>query len=428
MDWSNMAQQQNQNPCQAYVKSSFCTVSSYSLACLPKYISDRIMSICIRRKLNVTIIQVYALTAEASEQKIEDFYAQVQSALDRTSRKDIIYIVGDLNAKVRKGEEAGVVSRHSLGERNDVKGCLVQFCQKNKFRITNTFFTQPKECLYTCISPNGQHCNQIDYILCHQKWKGYSFSTKTLQGVDCGSDHQLLLAKVRFRLNKIKCAALQRTFNVSKIPTQYAVETRNRFDLLRKGGGGPDELWVVIKETITDIAQEDMPYKKPVHVKKPFSAHQATIKDFDGNEISDQQDIKKRWKELYTGASTDYSEKLKGQEEPESDLLESEVEWALRQLPNNKAPSINGISAELLKPVPRATLTTLCQKIWRTCTWSKDWKRSVFIALLKKGYSKDCVNYRMIALIRHASKVLLKIIQKCLGNIPSWILQGQRDP
>jgi len=154
--------------------------------------------------------------------------------------------------------------------------------------------------------------------------------------------------------------------------------------------------------------------------RKPFSARQGSVKERNGHELSDQQAIKDRWREyteeLYACAN-DQRDDPGDQVQPEPDVLESEVEWAIRQLPNNKAPGVDKIPAELLKPAPRAALTALCRKIWRTCTWLKEWKRSIFIPMAKKGDPRECANYRTIALIPHASKILLKIIQKRLESI-----------
>lgn len=460
----------------------------------PQYISDRIMSIRMKGKpLNVSIIQVYAPTADAPEQEHKDFYNQVKNALNQTPRDDIVYVMGDFNAKVGEGREGDVVGEHGLGVRNESGDRLVQFCHDNRFRITNTFFAQPKRRLYTWKHHNKRDRNQIDFILCQQKWKGSVLAAKTLPGADCASDHKLLIAKVKIRLGKIKRPAMQKKFDVSMIPAQYAVEVRNRFDALELEGKDSDELWAEIRQTIVETAQEHVPYRRQARgsnwlteatlqiadkrreakakgrleearslnadfqrearkdknnflnarctrledayrngrtrelfatvkqMKKRFTARQATIRDRDGNEISNQQGIRERWKEyteeLYASGSTGTSEDPWDEEEMEPDLLESEVDWALRQLQNNKAPGIDGIPAELVKPAPSAALTALCRTIWRTCEWPKEWKRSVFIPLPKKGDVRDCNNYRTIALIPHASKVLLKIIQMRLGNV-----------
>ena len=98
----------------------------------------------------------------------------------------------------------------------------------------------------------------------------------------------------------------------------------------------------------------------------------------------------------------------------EPDILECEVKWALESITMNKASGGDGISVELfqiLKDDPVKVLHSICQQIWKTQQWPQDWKRSVFIPFPKKGNAKECSNYSTIALISHASKVMLKILQ-----------------
>ena len=98
----------------------------------------------------------------------------------------------------------------------------------------------------------------------------------------------------------------------------------------------------------------------------------------------------------------------------EPDILECEVKWALGSITMNKASGGNGIPVELfqiLKDNAMKVLHSLCQQIWKTQQWPRDWKRSVFIPIPKKGNVKECSNYHTIALISHASKVMLKILQ-----------------
>ena len=97
-----------------------------------------------------------------------------------------------------------------------------------------------------------------------------------------------------------------------------------------------------------------------------------------------------------------------------SEILECEVKWALRSITMNKASGGDGIPVELfkiLKDDAVKVLHSVCQQIWKTQQWPQDWKRSVFIPIPKKGNPKDCSNYCTIALISHASKVMLKIFQ-----------------
>ena len=98
----------------------------------------------------------------------------------------------------------------------------------------------------------------------------------------------------------------------------------------------------------------------------------------------------------------------------EPDILKCEVKWALGSITTNKVSGGDGISAELfqiLKDDADKVLHSICQQIWKTQQWPQDWKRSVFIPIPKKGNAKKCSNYHTIALILHASKVILKILQ-----------------
>ena len=98
----------------------------------------------------------------------------------------------------------------------------------------------------------------------------------------------------------------------------------------------------------------------------------------------------------------------------EPDILEWEVKWALGSITLNKVSGGDGISAELfqtLKDNAVKLMHSICQQIWKTQQWPQDWKRSVFILIPKKGNAKECSNYRTIALISHANKVMLKILQ-----------------
>ena len=98
----------------------------------------------------------------------------------------------------------------------------------------------------------------------------------------------------------------------------------------------------------------------------------------------------------------------------EPDILECEVKWALGSITMNKASGGDGIPVELFQ-IPKEddvkVLHSICKQIWKTQQWPQDWKRSVFILIPKKGNAKECSNYRIIALISHASKVMLKILQ-----------------
>ena len=108
-----------------------------------------------------------------------------------------------LECKSRSQETPGVTGKFGLGMRNEAGQRLIEFCQENALVIANTLFQQHKRRVYTWTSPDGQHQNQIDYILCSQRWRSSIQSTKTRPGRDCGSDHEHLIAKFRLKLKKV---------------------------------------------------------------------------------------------------------------------------------------------------------------------------------------------------------------------------------
>ena len=95
------------------------------------------------------------------------------------------------------------MGKFGLGVQNEAEQRLIEFFQENALVIANTLFQQHKRRLYTWTSPDGQHRNQIDYILCSQRWKSSVQSAKTKLGADYGSDHEILIAKLRLKLKKI---------------------------------------------------------------------------------------------------------------------------------------------------------------------------------------------------------------------------------
>ena len=159
-------------------------------------------------------------------------------------------------------------------------------------------------------------------------------------------------------------------------------------------------------------------FKKIKDTKGTFHAKMGTIKDRNGRDLTEAEDIKKRRHE--------YTEKLYKKElhDPdnhdgvithlEPDILECEVKRALGSITMNKASGGNGIPVDLfkiLKDDAVKVLHSICQQIWKTQQWLQDWKRSDFIPIPKKGNAKERSNYCTIALISHASKVTLKILQ-----------------
>ena len=128
------------------------------------------------------------------------------------------FTVFSLNAKVGSQETIGVTGKFGLGIQNEAGQRLIEFCQENALVIANTLVQQHKRRLYTWTSPDGQHRNQIDYILCSQRWRSSIQPAKTRPGADCGSDHELLITKFRLKLKKVGKTTRPFRYDLNQIP------------------------------------------------------------------------------------------------------------------------------------------------------------------------------------------------------------------
>ena len=469
-------------------------LSKYVLGYNP--VNDRIITIKLQGKpTNITIIQVYAPTLDSDEDVKEQFYSELENTISKISKKDILIIVGDWNSKVGDKKFLNITGQYGLGDKNDAGDKLLEFCSENEMSIANTLFKQPKRRLYTWTSPDQRYRNQIDYIIIQNRWRSMIHLAKTLPGADCGSDHELLIAKIKIKLRKAKQIKTDIRYDLSNISDNYTVAVSNRFEILENENiseKAPNELWEEIKETILSEAENLILKKKVVkrskwlseetiktaekrklakcnkkwdefktlnaefqrqarkdkesfiikecekvedNMKKgktkevyktiknftrQFSPKVGVIKDEQGNNLTEERDIKNRWKEyvenLYkknNQIKDNFIKSLTLENEP--NILEEEVRLALKKLANNKSPGVDNIPIELVKIAGEngiKIITTLCRKIWDTGEWPTDWKRSIYIPLPKKGDTRICSNNRTIALISHTSKILLKIIQK----------------
>ena len=130
------------------------------------------------KAFNITVIQVYAPITNAKEAEVERVYEDLQDCLELTAPKDVFFIIGDWNAKVGSQETPGGTGKFGHGVQNEAGQRLIEFCQENALVIANTLFQQHKRKLYTWTSPDGQHQNQMDYILCSQRWRNSILSAK----------------------------------------------------------------------------------------------------------------------------------------------------------------------------------------------------------------------------------------------------------
>ena len=115
------------------------------------------------KPFNITVIQVYAQTSNAEEAEVERFYEDLQDLLELTPPKDVLFIIGDWNAKLGSQEILQITGKFGLGVWNEAGQTLIEFCQENALVIANTLFQQHKRRLYIWTSPDGQQQNRTDY-------------------------------------------------------------------------------------------------------------------------------------------------------------------------------------------------------------------------------------------------------------------------
>ena len=182
-------------------------------------------------------------------------------------------------------------------------------------------------------------------------------------------------------------------------------------------------------------------FNKIRDTKGTFHAKMGSIKDKNGMDLTEAEDIKKRWQEYTEELYKKYLHDPDNHDgvitDLEPDILECEVKQALGSIITNKARGGDGIPVELfqiLKDNAVKVLHSIWQQIWKTQQWPQDWKSSVFIPVPKKGNAKECSNYHKIALISHSSKVMLKILQARLQQytnptlvLSKWALKVQKS-
>ena len=456
-----------------------------------RIISVRIMAIPVP----ITIIQVYAPTADAEEDAIVSFYESVQNVIDITPSSDILILMGDLNAKVGSAQLSNVaMGTYGLGEANEAGRRLVDFCEYNNLVITNTLFNHHYRRRYTWQSNDGTTKNQIDYIMIKRRWRSSVLNCRTYPGADADSDHNLVMGKIRLRIKRLQNQTPSVRYDVDKISSEYSVEIHNQFDILSTIAEEktPNEYWKEIKNAVLTTADKYIPRtkrKKPkdwitantlelvekrrqtllahgrqseeykairrrvkkscredksahVHAQckllenqaqygsakslfsivkqlnRKFTPKMGAIAAEDGTILTDNQAIKDRWLQ--------YTKRLYEAEEDEQQInwdtitkeplpLKSEVERALKKIRGNKTCGNDNIPIELLRTTGETDVTVLHRLlclIWETGEWPEDWCNAIYIPIPKKGNLQLCENYRTIALISHASKILLCIISE----------------
>ena len=147
----------------------------------------------------------------------------------------------------------------------------------NALVIVNTLFQQHKRRLYTWTSPDSQYRNRTDYILCSQRWRSSIQSAKTRLGADCGSDHELLIAKFRLKLKKVGKTTRPFSYYLNQILYDYTVKVINRFKGLDLIDRVPDELWTEVHDIVQETGIKMIPMGKKCNKAKWLSGEALQI-------------------------------------------------------------------------------------------------------------------------------------------------------
>ena len=167
-----------------------------------------------------------------------------------------------MGCKCRSQETSGETGKSGLGVQSEAGQRLTEFCHENALVIANTLFQQHKGQLHTWTSPYGQYQNQIDYVLCSRRWRNSVQSAKARPGDDCGSDHELLIAKFRLKLKKVGKTTKPFRYDLNQIPYNYTVEVTNGFKGLDGIDRVPEELWTKVHDIVQKAVIKTIPKKK----------------------------------------------------------------------------------------------------------------------------------------------------------------------
>ena len=218
-------------------------------------------SVCFQCRLfNITIIQVYAATTDATEAEVNQFYEDLQGFPELTTKKDVFFIIRDWNANIGSQEIPWVTDKFGIGVQNETGQSKQSFvkrtCWAQKIPFSNNL-----RWLYVWPSPDRQYRNQIDYILCSQKWKSSIQLGKTIPGADW-LRLWVIIAKFRLISKKLGKTTWPFRYDLNQIPYDYTVEVMNRFKGLDLVDRMPEELWMEVCNSVQEAVTKTIPKKK----------------------------------------------------------------------------------------------------------------------------------------------------------------------
>ena len=237
-------------------------------------ISERIIQARFKSKhANCTVIQVYAPTNSATEEEKDSFYFELQGVIDETPRHDILFLMGDFNAKVggsREGIEQAVGPHTTGGELNENGQRLVDLCLNNNLILAKSFFRHKDIYKKTWVSPDGRTKNEIDFICINKRWRSTVTNARVYRGAEIHSDHYLVKAIIKVKLEtRTKKPENTRPPKIDfqkmknqAVKQRYQIELKNRFEALKEHEEGVEQCWKRFKDTVNGVAKEVIGIKR----------------------------------------------------------------------------------------------------------------------------------------------------------------------
>nr|KAG5708708.1 hypothetical protein BaRGS_034925 [Batillaria attramentaria] len=414
-----------------------------------------------KKDIKLNIIQCYAPTNDAEEEKKDDFYQQLQTVIDRGGAKDMTILMGDFNAKIGSDNTGyeNTMGTHGLGQMNENGERFADFCALNQLVIGGSIFPHKRIHKATWRSPDHVTENQIDHICISRKFRRSWRDVRVMRGADVSSDHHLLATTLRLRLKRHTNANNTRTrYNVgllrnTETQAAFRISLSNRFqplqDLIEDSGMDIETQWEHSKKLWHDTCEEVLGKRKTQH-KEWISAD--TIQKLEVRKkkktalnTSRTRRAKAKAQEEYTAADREVKRSTRKDKRDYIDDLANQAEEAAGQ-GNLKdlyqvTKKLAGKFQQTDKPVKDKNghpLTTTEEQLKRWAEhfrelkiWEKEevpaqWKEGIVIKLPKKGDLRDCSNYRGIMLLSVPGKVLNRILLERMREAVDPMLRDQQ--
>jgi len=227
---------------------------------------------CQSKFQQVSILQCYAPTNTADQEVKEELYEQLQSVLKRTPNRDITIALDDFNAKVENDNSTReiIMKKEGLDTMSENGELFTDFCEQNDLVIAGTVFPHRKIHKVTWCSPDSRTENQLDHFTNSRRWRRTLEDFRAYRGADAGSDHTLVIGKLKARIQSIRKSGLQRNqgFHISKLKTpaqqkEFSLSRNNRFQaLVDLEDGSLENKWERVKSTFTTTAEKELGFKK----------------------------------------------------------------------------------------------------------------------------------------------------------------------